>query len=79
MSNMANARMWLRCEGCKKAILLSRHYGEPWVIDCPREDVDDFLWRHYPCCKFDDMHEKDFSLAWDGDDFIPEQAQEVKE
>lgn len=64
---MANNRMYLKCNGCHKAISLSRHYGGPWSIDRGRDEVDSFLRRHYPCCGFDGNHGGDFSLVYESD------------
>ena len=64
---MANNRMYIKCNGCRKAISLSRHYGGPWSIDRDRDEVDSFLRRHYPCCGFDGSHGGDFSLVYESD------------
>lgn len=65
---MANARMYLRCNACKKAIMISRHYGEPWAVDRDRREIDSFFRRHYGCLPPGEhcMHDNDFSLVYDG-------------
>jgi len=67
---MANARMYLRCNMCKKAIMISRHYGEPWQVDRDRREIDSFFRRHYECLLpgMHCSHEGDFSLVYDGGD-----------
>lgn len=65
---MANARMYLRCNACKKAIMISRHYGEPWTLDRDVREIDSFFRRHYKCLPPGEhcMHDNDFSLVYDG-------------
>ena len=64
---MANARMYLRCNACKKAIMLSRHYGQPWSLDRDVDEIDSFFRRHFKCGDNNrNMHRQDFSLIYEG-------------
>ena len=78
---MANNRMYLKCNGCGKAIFLGRHYGQPWTIDKNLDEIHSFFRRHWECMLPQDKpfwlstHGSDFSLVYENQnigEFEPE-------
>lgn len=52
---MANNRLYLRCTGCGKMIMVAKHFGGPW--DMRNSDyVSEFLIEHscYLMCGYND-------------------------
>lgn len=81
---MANNRMYLKCNGCGKAIFLGKHFGDPWYISKDKDEIDSFFRRHYDHTEDLCMHGNDFSLVYENTDefeieYINETPDYVKE
>lgn len=81
---MANDRMYLRCKGCKKAMMLAKHFLTPWFAESYATgwQLDDlmnvFFKEHYMCGT--DANECNFDIVFEtgNEEYIPVHHNDLK-
>ena len=78
---MANDRMYIKCTGCGKAVMLAKHFASPWGVHCYQEGytmeyvLGVFFEEHFKCGNYEN---KNYKIVYEsGDERYKPESHEV--